>query len=181
MLGRLRRARERLLGRRSVEWYRRNGCQIGVDVLLGPGCLLDPPHCWLIEIGDAAQLGPNVVVLAHDASTKPYLGYTRIDNVRIGRRVFLGANCVVLPGVTIGDGAIVGAASTVTSDIRAGGLAVGSPARVIGDVSDYIDRQRDALARLPVFDSGWTTRTGVTAARKQQMRERLGDAGGFVV
>src|SRR3712207_8603225 len=58
--------------------------------------------------------------LAHDASTKLHLGYTKIGEVHIGRRVFLGAGAVVLPDVRIGDEAIVGTGSVVRKDVPSG-------------------------------------------------------------
>jgi acetyltransferase-like isoleucine patch superfamily enzyme len=51
--------------------------------------------------------------------------------VRIGNDVWVGAGCSMLPGVTIGDGAVIGARAVVTHDIPAGAIAVGSPAKVI--------------------------------------------------
>jgi len=53
---------------------------------------IDKGHCWHIAI-------ENDVTLAHDASTKTHLSYTRIGN--IGDRVFIGVSAIVLPGVTI--------------------------------------------------------------------------------
>lgn len=52
-------------------------------------------------------------------------------HVHIGKRVFIGAGCVILPNVSIGENSIVGAGSVVTHDIPANSIAVGSPARVI--------------------------------------------------
>ena len=40
------------------------------------GVILDPSHCWLIEIGDNVTMAPRVHILCHDASTKPFLNYT---------------------------------------------------------------------------------------------------------
>ncbi|MGO1885884.1 MAG: DapH/DapD/GlmU-related protein, partial [Citricoccus sp.] len=51
-----------------------------------------------------------------------------------GRRVWLGANVTVLPGVTIGDNSVVGAGSVVTKDVPANTVAVGSPARVVREL-----------------------------------------------
>ncbi len=59
-----------------------------------------------------------------------YQGISRIAPIRIGRGSWLGQNVVVLPGVTIGECAIVGANSVVTKDVPAHSVAVGSPARV---------------------------------------------------
>ncbi len=57
-------------------------------------------------------------------------------HIIIGRNVWIGANVTVLPGVTIGDNAVVAAASVVTKDVRAGTVVVGSPARVVRSVND---------------------------------------------
>ena len=51
--------------------------------------------------------------------------------VKIGKKVWLGEGCIVMPGVTIGDGSIIGAHSVVKKDIPAESIAVGSPARVV--------------------------------------------------
>ncbi len=56
--------------------------------------------------------------------------------VVIGWNVWIGANATILPGVTIGDDAVVGAASVVTKDVPAGAIAVGSPARVVRSVPE---------------------------------------------
>ena len=47
-------------------------------------CIIDPGHCWLISVGDRVTLAPRVHILAHDASLKETLGYTKIGRVKIG-------------------------------------------------------------------------------------------------
>ena len=61
--------------------------------------------------------------------------------VKIGRGAFLGINCAVLPGVTVGEGACVGANAVVTHDVPDHALAVGNPARVVRrwDGSAWVD------------------------------------------
>ena len=75
-----------------------NGLTVGRDFQMMEGCTLDPPHSFLITIGDRVTLAPRVHVIAHDASTKRELGYTRIAKVRIGSDVFIGAGSTILPG-----------------------------------------------------------------------------------
>ena len=77
------------------------GMMVGKNFKRLHGTILDPSHCWLIEIGDNVTMAPRVHILCHDASTKTFLGYTKIGRVTIGDNVFIGAGTVVLPGVTM--------------------------------------------------------------------------------
>ena len=157
------------------------GLQLGHGVYVGQQTLIDPWFCWLVTIGDEAVLSARVVVLAHDATTRRELGYTRIARVSIGRRAFIGAGASVLLGVTIGDDAIVGAGSVVRRDVPAGALAVGNPATVVGDGADYLERQRATMEGRPKYPwEGWTVPGGITAANRERMLAELGDGVGFV-
>jgi maltose O-acetyltransferase len=169
-----------LRGQRSVEWYVAQGLTIGERHALELPFELDRSHCWLITIGDDVTFAPDVYVLAHDASTKPATGHTRIAPVRIGSRVFVGARTMILPGVTIGDDVIVGAASVVTQDIDSGTVAVGNPARSVGTTESYYEKLRERFELAPRFGPEWTVWGGITSARKAQMAAELGDEG-FVV
>ena len=87
-----------------------------------------------VTIGADCDLGPYVnIVDTHFHRLEPERRGERPDPdpVVIGDNVWLGARVIVLPGVTIGEGSVVGAGSVVTGDIPARSLAVGSPARVI--------------------------------------------------
>ena len=121
----------RLRGEYTTEKLISMGMKVGKNFGRLNGVILDPSHCWLIEIGDDVTLAPRVHILCHDASTKAFMNFTKVGNVTIGNRVFIGAESVVLPGVTIGDDVVIGANSTVTQDIPTNSVAVGSPARVI--------------------------------------------------
>ncbi|HET9059731.1 MAG TPA: hypothetical protein VFN61_07405, partial [Acidimicrobiales bacterium] len=82
------------------------GLCLGKDVYIAPSVLIDYVATHLITIDDYATLAPRAQVLAHDASTREALGYTRLAPVHIGKRAFIGAATLVLPGSTIGDGAV---------------------------------------------------------------------------
>ncbi|MFQ5513594.1 MAG: acyltransferase [Myxococcota bacterium] len=82
-----------------------------------------------IRIGADARLGFGVRIFDADLHSLDSLTPERIAPVHIGARVWLGANVLVLRGVSIGDDVVVGAGSVVTNDIPAGVLAVGAPAR----------------------------------------------------
>jgi len=92
----------------------------------------------LIRIGKNVKIGANALVMDHDDhSEDPRSGVPK--PVIIEDDVWLGANCVVLKGVTIGRGALIGANSVVTKDVPAGSVAAGVPARVVRKLSGVQD------------------------------------------
>ncbi|HEX8192151.1 MAG TPA: sugar O-acetyltransferase [Allosphingosinicella sp.] len=111
-------------------------CDHGFNITLGAGVFLNY-NCVVLDvepvsIGEGTAIGPAVQILAADHPRDPRL---RRQNVRFGKPVSIGANvwigggAIILPGVTIGDDAIVGAGSVVTRDVPAGATVVGNPAR----------------------------------------------------
>jgi maltose O-acetyltransferase len=155
---------------------------LGRDCSIESGVVIDGGMPWLIEIGDETTIAPEAYLLAHDASTKRHIDRTRVGRVSIGRRVFIGARALILPGVTIGDEAIVAAGSVVSHDVPPRTLVAGNPARAIGSVDDYIAEQRRNLATGPYFDpERFPTYTGELSheARVEMRRtlERIGTQG----
>ncbi len=147
----------RLRGEQNIDKLVRRGLKIGKGCNLG-SCIIDPSHCFHITIGDNVTFGPGVHILAHDASTKLFLDYTRVANVTIGNNVFIGAHSIVLPGVTIGDNVIVGAGSVVNRDIPSESVAVGAPARVIKTLADFLETKKKELSSDNLFDEEYTFR-----------------------
>ncbi|GAA0589605.1 heptaprenylglyceryl phosphate O-acetyltransferase [Virgibacillus siamensis] len=80
-----------------------------------------------ISVGANSVIGYNTTILAHEYLIKEY----RIGEVMIGDEVMIGANSTVLPGVTIGDGAIVSAGTLVHKDVPAGAFVGGNPMKLI--------------------------------------------------
>lgn len=149
-----------------------NGLIIGKNVTVKGECIIDPGHCWLIEIGDNVTLAPRVHVLAHDASTKNCLGYTRIQKTKIGNNVFVGAGSIILPGVIIGDNCIIGAGSVISRSIPEGSVAAGNPASVIGSYEDFIHRRKEELRKGPVFDESYIIGI-ISEEKKKEMQQSL--------
>lgn len=119
------------------------------------GVIIDPSHCYHIRIGSNVTLAPRVHILAHDASTFMFFGYTRAADVNIGDYVFIGASSIVMPGVTIGDRVIIGAGSVVTKDIPSNSVAVGNPARVICSLDEYLEKEKAKMNRENTFTGLW--------------------------
>jgi acetyltransferase-like isoleucine patch superfamily enzyme len=86
-----------------------------------------------IEIGEDAQIGPGCLITTTDHNIYENLEAS-FKKVMIGKRAWIGANVTVLPGITIGDYAVVGAGSVVTKDVPAYSVVVGVPARVIKEI-----------------------------------------------
>ncbi len=112
------------------------GLRIGRDVFINSGCAFQDQGG--ITIGDRCLIGHSAVIttLNHDMDPARR-GDIHPAPVVLGDDVWLGANVTMLPGVTIGDGAVVGAASTVTKDVPAGAVVVGSPARQVRSVPGF--------------------------------------------
>lgn len=107
---------------------------LGRRVFINSGCRFQDQGG--ITIGDDCLIGHNVVLatLNHDLDPSRRADMHPAPIV-IGRNVWVGANATVLPGVTIGDDAVVGAASVVTKDVPPASVVVGSPARVVRSVA----------------------------------------------
>ena len=103
---------------------------LGSDVFLNYGCVfLD---VCPITVGDMTQIGPYVQVLTadhpRDAATRD-AGLEFGRPIAIGRNVWIGGGAILLPGVTVGDDAVIGAGAVVTRDVAPGTTVAGSPAR----------------------------------------------------
>ena len=171
----------RLRGSYTVERLTRMGLTVGKNFNPQLGFNLDPSHCWLITIGDDVTFGPNVQILAHDASMHQVLGYTKIGRVNIGNRVFIGAGSIVLPNVIIGDDVIVGAGSVVTKDIPAGKVFAGNPAKEICDTMDLLEKHRQGMEIRPVYGEDYTLRKDISEEKKAQQKQQMADGVGYVI
>jgi acetyltransferase-like isoleucine patch superfamily enzyme len=121
----------------------RNGerIKIGAYSHIGGGCSIwAGESAGRITLGSHALLGPEVFITASNYQTKPgtpVMDQPKVErDVFIGDDVWLGARVMVVAGVEIGDGCIIGASSVVTRSIPAGSIAVGNPARIVGQRGD---------------------------------------------
>jgi len=114
------------------------GMEIGEKTALALMVVPDTMFPERIRIGQNSIIGFNTTILAHEYLTDEY----RLGDVVIGDNVMVGANTTILPGVEIGDGATVSAASLVNRDIPPGSLAGGNPVRIIYTAEQLKERQR---------------------------------------
>ena len=105
---------------------------------------IDWEYCNLITIGDNVTISSSRL-LTHDASTKKFIGYTKIGRITIGNNVFIGSGSIILPGVTIGNNVIIGAGSVVRTDIPDDSVVTGNPATIICSTSEYVKRNETKL------------------------------------
>ncbi|MGN7472276.1 acyltransferase [Brevibacillus sp. SAFN-007a] len=101
--------------------------EVGPETAVALMVMMDTMFPELIKIGKNSVIGYNTTILAHEYLVGEY----RLGEVRIGDNVLIGANSTILPGVTIGDGAIVAAGTVVHKDVAPGSFVGGNPMRVI--------------------------------------------------
>lgn len=162
-----------------IQNLKSRGLRLGINVHFAADVFLDPSHCFLINIGNNITFAPNVRIIAHDASTKQYLGFTRIGLVTIRDDCFIGDSVVILPGVTIGSRAIVGAGSVVSKDIPENSVAAGCPAQVLCSLEDYLSKRNLAAQERGVFGQEYWVENLTTARRKELLRV-LSNGEGFI-
>jgi acetyltransferase-like isoleucine patch superfamily enzyme len=119
------------------------GVKVGKGVAIGYEVLIDHTNANLITIEDNVQLTSRCHILCHkrnldnyyfgdDASKFPYIK----KNVVLKKGCQIGMGTMIMPGVTIGEGAIIGACSLVTKDIPAWTIATGRPAKVVKQIPE---------------------------------------------
>lgn len=124
---------------------RKMGCHVGKNTFFGDYVRMDTSYANMIYIGDYTHITSGCRLLCHQRDLTGYcvgdnaadLGY-KTGEIHIGKGVMVGMESIIMPGVTIGDGAIIGAGSIVTRDIPAWTIATGRPAKVIKEIPERI-------------------------------------------
>jgi maltose O-acetyltransferase len=104
---------------------------LGADVFLNFNCVI--LDVVAVNIGAGTQIGPAVQIYTADHPRDPEVRRSGAEFGRpicIGRNVWIGGGAIILPGVTVGDDATIGAGSVVTRDVPQGATVLGNPARV---------------------------------------------------
>ena len=166
--------------KRYIEGLITNGLKLGQNVEIIDTFFFDPSHCFLISIGDNCTICPNVRLIAHDASTKQFLGYTKIGKIEIGESCFIGDSTIVLPGVKIGPNSIVGAGSLVAKDVPPGMVVAGNPAKVICSVDDYIEKIEKISKNKKIVTEEYFIEK-LDERKREEILQYVKDSIGFIV
>lgn len=130
------------LPRRVRPWVMKQvGCHVGKGCFIGDSVKIDAGHADLITLENSVSVAGGTRLLCHQRDFSDYcvgddymkLGYT-LKPIVLKKGCLIGMESFVLPGVTVGEGAIIGAGSLVTKDIPAWKVAAGRPAKVIREI-----------------------------------------------
>lgn len=126
--------------------------KIGVSV--GENCEFYKDISWgsepyLINIGNNVRITSGCKFVTHDGGVYVLRNLKKIPEadifgtIKIGNNVHIGLNCIIMPGVTIGNNCIVGCGAVVTKDIPDNTIVGGVPARKIKTIEEYYDKHKD--------------------------------------
>lgn len=167
----------KLIRRRRRDSHRKRllklGLRIGRNTHFMDDVFIDSAHAFLVTVGDNCTIAPKVRILAHDASMRKHLGCTRLGKVSIGDNCFVGDSAIILPGVTIGPNAVIGAGSVVTRDVPPDSVAAGNPARVLGSFQEFMEKHRQALGQSRGFPYQLYDVRFISEERKEEMKAFL--------
>lgn len=165
-----------------IEDHIKRGMKVWENCSIMDGSTFDYGHCNLISIGNNVTIAPQAYLLAHDASTKRDLGYTKIGRIEIKDNVFIGARALVMPGVTVGESSIVAAGAVVTKDVPSNSVVAGNPAKIICSKNEYINKNKLLLNEYPKFSWDYSHGSGkLTEEMKEEMNDKLKYTNGYMI
>ena len=159
----------------GIEEWKEAGAVIGKNVV-SINSFIDRAFPWLVEVGDNTVL-TGTTILAHDASTHPALGYSKVGFTRIGKDCFIGHGSIILAGVKVGDRCIVGAGSVISKDVPENSVVVG-----FGRILPYTRDEYLEMHRMRIEDSDVVINKVVTDRDEQEkLRKQIEANGGYAV
>lgn len=131
--------------------YRMRGSKIAKNVDIASGVFMDDLFPEYISIEENVDIGPNVIIVTHDSSFCCFDPERDVicKEVLIKKNVYIGAGAIILPGIIIGEYAVVGAGAVITKDVDPYSIVAGVPGKKIGDVkrrfSKYFEDNKKVL------------------------------------
>jgi len=122
--------------RLRVSLHRLRGVHIGDDVWIGRDSLIETAYPSSVRIGSGVTIGIRTTIIAHFQET---------FGVEIGDKVYIGAGALILPGVTIGEGAVIAAGSVVTTSVPPMTAVQGNPAKRVAKCGIPLERHRSRM------------------------------------
>jgi acetyltransferase-like isoleucine patch superfamily enzyme len=150
-----------------VQYFRGQGVEIGANVeIFGAKLFTFGSEPYLVSIGNDVTISHDVDFITHDGGLRvvraKYPNAYLYGRIEVADNCFLGAHCVLLPGARVGVGCVIGTGSVVAGEIPPGVVAVGTPARPIKSVDDYVQGKRHL----------WIDTGGLTADAKRSLLSR---------
>ena len=131
-------------------WFSGQNLTIGENTIINRGCKIDARGG--VSIGSNVSVSPYcyIITASHEHNSPDFRGMTGELTVKIGDFSWIGASSIILPGVTIGEGAVIGAGSVVTRNVPPFSIVAGNPASKIGDRDSNLNY---SLNWHPLFDT----------------------------
>jgi maltose O-acetyltransferase len=174
------RARLKLNSDYYTEFLKKLGVQIGKNSTVLYPAYVDGRWPYLLEIGNNVVISINATILTHDASTAYAGDMVKVGKVIVHDHCFIGANCTILSGVSIGPESIVGAGSIISRDVPPNTVYAGNPARFICTVTEFIEKQRQSGKTRPFFKGSDFEHAFIKDKQKLLLRKSLQDTFGYV-
>lgn len=116
----------------KIYYLKKAGVKIGCNVHISSKAYIDLHKPSFIQIGDNVRITRWSMILCYDSSKDMFKNIGEpYEKVKIGNNVYIGAHCIIMPGVTIEDNVIIGANSLVNQDIPSNCIVAGTPAKKI--------------------------------------------------
>ncbi len=161
------------------------GIHIGKNVLIDATARLDYLYGKHITICDDVIIGDGARILCHDLSSIRRIGVIWVAPVYIGERAFVGADSLILPGVTIGKDAVVAAGAVVSENVDPGVIVAGVPAKPIGSAYELDKKRIKMMGTKKYYDSKliYGEKKGATELNinDEQINSANKDGGYFIV
>ncbi len=152
----------RIIGKLKIFFWPREKYARSLGVKIGKGCDIQDvtfgSEPYLITIGDNVQITNGTKIFTHGGGWVLRKKYPNLDffgKVEIKNNVYVGNDCLILPGVQIGNNVIIGAGSVVTKSVPDGCIVAGNPAKIVGDINsfeEYISQYNVGTKGMTYFD-----------------------------